>query len=104
MGIFGRRSGLIFERVGIEMDPGTTGAIIGSTIGVIGGIVGTCVSIRKARSQEEKRWVMKVSLVTLMVVVAFVCGLLLLPRPYNHFLWLPYVGGLFLGLKWMSRR
>ncbi len=71
------------------------GAIAGSAIGILGGIAGTYYSIKNTNGPKERSFVMKASAVTWVAMSIFLCGLLLLPSPYNNLLWLPY--GLFLG-------
>lgn len=77
------------------MHPGTICAIAGSAIGVFGGIVGTYFSIKNTIGPNERSFVMKASALTWVTVVIFLCGLLLLPSPYNNLMWVPY--GLLLG-------
>lgn len=77
------------------MHPGIIGAIAGSAIGILGGIAGTYYSIKNTNGPKERSFVMKASAMTWVAMSIFLCGLLLLPSPYHHLLWLPY--GLFLG-------
>jgi len=86
------------------MDTGTIGGIIGGTLGVIGGIIGTYFSIRNTHSPKEKSFVLKCSIVVWILVTAFICGLIILPKPYNNYLWLPYGFALAFGIKWMNRK
>lgn len=86
------------------MDTGTTGAIIGSALGIMGGLAGTYFSIRNTKSREEKSFVIKCSFVVWISVIAFLWGILALPKPYNHFLWLPYAILMPLGIRWMNRK
>lgn len=46
----------------------------------------------------------KCSIVVWLIVSFFVLGLLMLPKPYNHFLWLPYALAMSFGIRWMSRK
>ena len=77
------------------MHPGTIGAIAGSAIGIVGGIVGTYFSIKNTNGPKERSFVMKASALTWVTVVIFLCARLLLPSPYNNLMWVPY--GLLLG-------
>jgi hypothetical protein len=58
------------------VDTGTLGAIVGSSIGVAGGIFGTWISIRKCSPGEQRQFMIKMSLMVWTGVIAFV-GLIL---------------------------
>lgn len=82
------------------MDAGLVGGIVGAVIGILGGAVGTFFSIKNT----ERRFMIWVAIVAWIAVSAFVAGLLLLPRPYNFLLWIPYAIALPLGILWCNRR
>ena len=77
------------------MQPGTIVGIVGSAIGICGGIVGTYFSIRNTNGPKERSFVIKASAMTWVAVAIFLSALLLLPSPYNQLMWIPY--GLLLG-------
>jgi hypothetical protein len=78
-----------------DMQPGTIVGIVGSAIGICGGMVGTYFSIRNTNGPKERSFVIKATAMTWLAVAIFLCALLLLPSPYNKLMWLPY--GVFLG-------
>src|SRR4030095_8219268 len=78
------------------------GAIMGSCIGVLGGAVGTWCSIRNTRTPAERAFMIRCSIAAWLLVTAFVAGLFLIPVPYNHLLWFPYVILLILAICWMN--
>ncbi len=86
------------------MDAGTMGGIIGGGIGLAGGVVGTYFSIKNTNGSRERAFMIKVSAIAWVVVTAFLAGLLLLPKPYNWFMWLPYGIALPLGIRWCNQR
>ena len=86
------------------MDTGVIGGIVGAGIGVLGGLVGTYFSIKNTAGPRERRFMIQVAIVAWIAVSAFVAGLLLLPRPYNFLLWIPYAIALPLGILWSNRR
>jgi len=86
------------------MDAGTLGGIIGGGIGLAGGIVGTYFSVRNTHGPRERSFMIKVSAIVWIVVTAFLAGLLLLPKPYNWLLWVPYGIALPLGIRWCNQR
>ena len=86
------------------MDSGTTGALIGSTIGIIGGLVGTVCAIANTKTVEERSFVMKCTLILWIVVMAFICGLVFVPKLYTHYLWMPWALVMSFGIRWMNRR
>jgi hypothetical protein len=86
------------------MDNGLAGAIVGSVIGLAGGIVGTWFSIRNTSGPRERSFMVRVSVIAWIAITAFVAGLLLLPRPYNWLLWVPYAIALPLCIRSLNRR
>ncbi|MCI0361725.1 MAG: hypothetical protein L0211_24840 [Planctomycetaceae bacterium] len=80
-----------------------SGAILGSLIGLVGGIIGTWCSIRNSTTPAERAFVIRCSIGVWVLVMAFVIGLLLIPTPYNHLLWMPYVIILVVSILWMNR-
>jgi hypothetical protein len=86
------------------VDAGLVGGIVGATIGVLGGLVGTYFSIRNTAGPRERRFMIRVAIVAWIAVSAFVAGLLLLPKPYNLLLWIPYGIALPSGILWCNRR
>ena len=85
------------------MDEGVIGGIVGGVLGVIGGLIGTYFSIKNTVGPRERAFMIQVAGVTWVVVTLFVIGLLMLPRPYNFLLWVPYAIALPLGM-WCNRR
>lgn len=80
------------------MDAGMTGAIIGSLIGLIGGIAGTYASIRNTAGPKERSFVVRASFIVWIGGITFLLLLLLLPDPWRHLLWIPYAILLPLGI------
>jgi hypothetical protein len=86
------------------MNPGIIGGIIGGSLGLLGGAVGTYFSIKNTSGIRERAFMIRVAVVTWILVTAFIVGLMLLPRPFNFLLWLPYSIVLPLGIVWCNRR
>ena len=87
------------------MEPSLIGGIIvGSLIGIAGGVVGTYFSIKNTLGPRERAFMIRASVVAWVAITAFLVGLFLLPNPYRHFLWIPYVPALLLGIRWSNRR
>ena len=86
------------------MAPGLVGGIVGGVIGLLGGAVGTYFSIKNTAGSRERRFMIQVAIVAWIAISAFVAALLLLPRPYNFLLWIPYGIALPLGISWCNRR
>ena len=86
------------------MDAGMVGAIAGSTIGVLGGLIGTGCSIWRAESSAERQFIVKASVVMWSLIPAFLAGILLIPNPYNHLMWLPYCFMLSFGIRKFSEK
>ena len=87
------------------MEPGlTVGIIIGSVIGLAGGVVGTYFSIKNTLGPRERAFMIRASVVAWVAITAFLVGLVSLPNPYRHLLWIPYIPALLLGIRWCNRR
>jgi len=69
---------------------GIIGGIIGSIIGLIGGIIGTYCSIKNTNGHKEKTFMVKISIIGWIGIIAFLALMFLLPSPYRFFLWIPY--------------
>ena len=73
------------------MNYGLIGAIVGSVIGIMGGIFGTYCSIKKTRGPKERAFAIKASITCWIGVILFLVLLFLLPHPYRWFLFIPYL-------------
>lgn len=80
------------------------GGLIGGLGGVIGGAIGTYFSIRNTGGPRERAFMIRVSVVAWLAITAFLAGLFLLPTPYKHCLWAPYVLALPLFIVWLNKR
>ena len=86
------------------MDAGLIGGVVGGAVGVLGGAVGTYFSIKNTSGPRERRFMVQAALIAWVAVTAFVVGILMLPRPFNFLLWIPYGIALPLGITWCNRR
>lgn len=86
------------------MEAGTIGGIIGGVVGFAGGIIGCYFSIKNTRGPHERAFMVRVSVVAVVGVILFLIGLVMLPRPYNFLMWIPYAIALPLGIRWSNRR
>ena len=80
------------------MNPGLIGGIVGSIIGVAGGLLGTYFSIKNTNGPRERDFVIKVSIAAWIFVLAFVFGMCLIPGLYKLFLIPIYLIGLLAGI------
>jgi hypothetical protein len=82
---------------------GWIGGILGSLIGIAGGLYGTYCGVRNTSGRRERAFAIKAAVGCWVVVGTFVAGLFLAPAEYRPWLWLPYVLVLVLGVLWMNR-
>ena len=80
------------------MHAGYIGAIIGCTIGLIGGLIGTYCSIRNTNGPKERAFMIKASIAVWAGILLFLDLMYFLPNPYRHLLWIPYSVLLPLGI------
>ncbi len=86
------------------MDVGLVGGIVGGVIGVAGGLVGTYFSIKNTAGPRERSFMIRVSAIAWLAITAFLAGLMLLPKPYNWLLWVPYAIALPLSIRSLNQR
>ena len=78
--------------------------IIGAIVGVTGGLIGTYASISNVQSPREKRFMFYCAAGVWLSILLFLVLLLLIPQPYNWFVWIPYGILLALAIVVMSRK
>jgi hypothetical protein len=66
------------------------GIVCGVSLGVLGGAIGTCFSIKNTSGPRERAFMVHVAIIPWVVVSIFVAALMLLPKLYNYLLWIPY--------------
>jgi Ca2+/Na+ antiporter len=86
------------------MNPGLIGGLVGGGFGLLGGVIGTYASIKNTSGPRERAFMIRASIVGWIGVTMFLVGLMLLPRPFNFLLWLPYAIVLPLAILWCNRR
>ena len=69
---------------------GYFGAILGSLLGVAGGVFGTWLAIRNSPPGKTRAFLKKISLVCWFGTIAFVVAVCVLPSPWNWLVWIPY--------------
>ena len=75
----------------------------GSLIGILGGVIGTYYSIRNTQGPRERAFMIQAAVYCWILVIAFLAGLLLIPRPYNVLLWVVYPILLTSGIIWCNK-
>ena len=86
------------------MHAGYIGAIIGCTIGLIGGLIGTYCSIKHTNGPRERAFMVNVSIVVWVGIVLFLGLMFALHNPYRHLLWIPYSVFLPLGIIYGNKK
>lgn len=72
------------------MHPGYIGAIVGITLGVIGGVIGTYFSIKRTNGPRERAFLIKMGLLFWIGAPVFIGLMFLLPHPHRYGLWILY--------------
>ena len=72
------------------MHPGWIGAILGSLLGLLGGVIGTYFSIKNTNGPRERAFMIKVGIGVWVGILLFAGLLFALPSPYRFLLWIPY--------------
>lgn len=71
------------------MNPGLVGGIVGSLLGVAGGLIGTYFSIKNTNGPRERAFMIRSAMVCWIGVSVFLAGMFLVP-PARLWLWIPY--------------
>ena len=85
-------------------ETGTIFAILGASIGVAGGAYGTWRGICKASTIDERRFLVKASLIFWVYVVGFVALILLMASNWKWLLYVLYIPILFVLISWCNKR
>jgi hypothetical protein len=91
------------------MDPNTAywlgwgGAILGSALGIAGGVLGTWASIWNTQTPAERAFMVRCAIGTWLAVAVFVAAMVWVPAPYKWFLWIPYLVAMLVAIPWMNR-
>ena len=86
------------------IDAGILGAIIGGSIGLLGGAVGTYLSIKNTLGPRERKFMVRAAIVIWVAVTLFVVLLVVLPSPYRWLMWIPYVIALPIAVVFLNRK
>ncbi len=83
---------------------GWGGGLLGILLGFGGAFLGTYIPYRQAKSPRQKSLILKSAAFFLSFVVIFLAGLMMLPLPWNHLLWIPYIVILVTSIRWFNNR
>lgn len=86
------------------MNSGMIGGIMGSLIGLAGGIIGTYFSIKNTNGPRERAFMIRTAAVGWIAILLFLALLFTLPNPYRWFMWIPYGILLPLGIVYINRK
>jgi len=86
------------------MHPGWIGGIVGSVVGLAGGIVGTWAAIRHTEGPKERAFMVRASIVVWALLLLFFALMIGLPSPWRHLVWIPTAVLLPLGILRWNRR
>jgi hypothetical protein len=91
----------------VDMDQHTLiliGAWGGAGLGGLGGLVGTYFSIRNTNGPRERAFVVRSAVLCWLALTGFVTAVILIPKPYDLLLWLPYMAALPYAARAWNRR
>lgn len=86
------------------MDAGTIGGIIGGSLGLAGGAIGTFASIKNTQGPRERQFMVRVAMAAWIGITLFLLLLFVLPTPYRWLIWIPYGVALPLAILILNRR
>jgi hypothetical protein len=86
------------------MDPRTSGGIVGSVLGILGGAIDTYCTIANTNGSRERAYMIKVAALCWLVVLTFLGFLFVTPSRFQVLLWLPYVLVLPFAIRMANQR
>ena len=86
------------------MDAGTVGGIIGVSLGLAGGAIGTYASLKNTQGPRERQFMVRVAIAAWVGITIFLVLLFLLPNPYRWLIWIPYGVALPLAILFLNRK
>ncbi len=72
------------------MDTGTFGALVGTVMGIVGSVIGTAASLRRANSPAERWCIIKWAVALSILIGAFMAGFWITPASYRPWIWALY--------------
>ena len=85
------------------VDTGTIFAILGSSIGVAGGVFGTWMSIKSTNPGDERKLMVKASVIIWIKAIVFISLFFFLSAPWKFWLWILYGPLLFICIWKINR-
>jgi len=86
------------------MDAGLIGGIIGGTLGLAGGAIGTYASIKNTAGPRERQFMVRTAVAAWVLITLFLVLLFVLPSPYRFLIWIPYGVALPLAIVSLNRK
>ena len=88
----------------MDVNAMTVAALVGITMGVLGGLIGTRASLRNTSSDQERAFVKKAAIGIWAAVACIAAILFFLPRSYHAGVWLGFMLLLPLTVMFVNRR
>ena len=85
------------------MNPGLVDGVVGSLVGVAGGLIGTYFSIKNTNGPRERAFMIRSAIVCWIGVAAFLAAMFLVPQA-RLWLWIPYCILLLLGIRYGNKK
>ncbi|QDT20476.1 hypothetical protein [Gimesia chilikensis] len=80
------------------------GSIVGCLLGILGGGIGTWMSIKNTNGPREKAFMVRTAVVMWVCISLFLLLLYFLSEPWNRLIWIPYGIGLIAAIHYCNRR
>lgn len=72
------------------MNTGMIGGILGASLGIAGGLIGTYFSIKNTKGPLERAFMIKASAIVWIGITLFLVLVLVIPSSYRLWLWIVY--------------
>ncbi len=86
-----------------DQEIGLWGGILGSALGLAGGVFGAWMSLRSAKPGPERMHLARWTAIIGALTIGFTVAMLLVPAPWRMLLWVPYAPLLMLSLRAVNR-
>ena len=86
------------------MSPGTTGAVVGCTVGLAGGLFGCYCSVHNAKGRPAKNFMLQCSTAMFVFIIVDVAGSLLFPLRLRWMTFVPWTIALPIAIHAVNRK
>lgn len=86
------------------MHPGLIGGIVGTLVGIAGGVLGTWFSVRNTNGPRERAFMIKFAAALWLGIALCIVLMVMIPKPWRGLVWIPFGILLWPGVDYANKR